>query len=213
MSFKYPLQGQLTEQQKKQLIGVAAGALMVLAVQVLAIFGVDVQQRVTVPPTPVLPDGYISAPSTEVNGLTAGLNGYNCGPGTGACLRSFYGRDIAVYSDAGATSKFSVDGATGSVQLAGGLAPVGASTTVTNSQQITPTASMNLITATVPATITLGAPSINALFALENVSAQTITLVDTGTTVLGGNWAAGQYDTIWLWYDGSRWVELARSNN
>ncbi len=197
----------LTDAQKKQLIGIGIGVLLLLAVQVAAVFGIDVV-------VPRIAPRSGGAAASGVDALAAGsLNGYVCNAGTGDCLRSLYGRDIEVYSDGGSTSRFSVDGSTGSVTLAGAFAPVAASTTVTNSQTITPSASMNFITASVASTITLGTPAVNGLYALENTSTYTVTIVDSGTTVMSAAWSAGQYDTLWLWYDGSRWVELSRSDN
>jgi hypothetical protein len=36
---------------------------------------------------------------------------------------------------------------------------------------------------------------------------------DTGNQVLAGDLTLGQYDVLILWFDGTRWVEISRSNN
>lgn len=51
------------------------------------------------------------------------------------------------------------------------------------------------------------------LLILENVANQTITISDTGTTMLTGNVSLGQYDTLALIFDGTNWVMLYTSNN
>lgn len=48
-----------------------------------------------------------------------------CATEDGNCVESWNGSDIVVYSDTGSTEKFSVDGATGNVVLAGGLTVTG----------------------------------------------------------------------------------------
>ena len=48
---------------------------------------------------------------------------------------------------------------------------------------------------------------------LLNMGSNTITISDTGTTMLESNAALGQYDTLTLISDGTNMVELARSNN
>jgi len=48
---------------------------------------------------------------------------------------------------------------------------------------------------------------------LENVVNQAITISDTGITMLSGNIALGQYDTLGLVYDGTNWVQLFTTNN
>jgi hypothetical protein len=48
-----------------------------------------------------------------------------CATEDGNCVESWNGSDIVVYSDQGSTEKFSVDGATGNVVLAGGLTVTG----------------------------------------------------------------------------------------
>jgi hypothetical protein len=51
------------------------------------------------------------------------------------------------------------------------------------------------------------------LLILINESDTTITITDTATTMLSGNIALGQYDSLTLFCDGTNWVELATTNN
>ena len=48
---------------------------------------------------------------------------------------------------------------------------------------------------------------------LTNISATTITITDTGTTMLSANRAIAQYDTLVLLCDGTNWLELSFTNN
>jgi len=88
------------------------------------------------------------------------------------------------------------------------------SITVTNSAAFTPTGTHQGITAAgeVTPTITAGVTAGNLLI-LVNSSAQTVNLVDTGTTKLSAAWAGGQYDTLLLMSDGTNWIEISRTNN
>ncbi len=212
---------QLTEDQKKQLVGIGVGVLIALVVQALAVMGIDVVQPRLIPPATATP-----APAGIVSTMTAGINGYECGAGTNFCLRSLYGRDLEVYSDSGSTSKFSVDGATGNVTAAG-YASVGSvlklvkQTTleVTQGGTITPTGSMQPITSTAgitASTVATGTTFNNWLVRLVNTNASdTIVLTNSGTLVLpgAGDLTLGANDGVWIWYDGSKWVAQASVNN
>jgi len=48
---------------------------------------------------------------------------------------------------------------------------------------------------------------------LYNQSATTINITDTGTVMLSGNTALGQYDTLWLYSDGTNCIEIGQTNN
>lgn len=48
---------------------------------------------------------------------------------------------------------------------------------------------------------------------LVNTSATTIVISDTSPLILTGNISLGQYDTLLLRSDGTRWIQLATSNN
>jgi hypothetical protein len=60
--------------------------------------------------------------------------------------------------------------------------------------------------------LTTGVPSGMFLW-LTNVSTPTLTITDTGTTMLSGNLALGQYDTLLLRFDGTNWLQVSTSNN
>ncbi len=59
---------------------------------------------------------------------------------------------------------------------------------------------------------TAGVPRGQVLF-VTNVGAQTITITDTGATVLSGNAALGQHDVLELVFDGSNWLQVGKSDN
>jgi hypothetical protein len=48
---------------------------------------------------------------------------------------------------------------------------------------------------------------------LINTADTTINLADSGTAKLGGARALGQYDSLWLVFDGTNWVEISTTNN
>jgi len=68
-----------------------------------------------------------------------------------------------------------------------------------------------LTTITRGVTITVGAEGM--VTTITNVSTPTLTITDTGTLIMAGNLALGQYDNLTLRSDGTRWIELGRSNN
>ena len=51
------------------------------------------------------------------------------------------------------------------------------------------------------------------LCVLMNVGANNIVITDTGTTMLTGNLTLGQYDTVFLVFDGTNWLQLGTANN
>lgn len=87
------------------------------------------------------------------------------------------------------------------------------SITVTNGAAFTPTGTYQNITAAGEVTSTVTIATDGDLLVLINTSAQTINIADTGTTKLSAAWAAGQYDALILWCDGTNWIEISRSNN
>lgn len=85
---------------------------------------------------------------------------------------------------------------------------------VTAGSTITPTGFYVPITGTTG----VGTSSIASLGAgkaiyIVNMANTTITLTDTSTLKLAGNFAMGQYDNITLRSDGTNWIEAGRSNN
>lgn len=91
----------------------------------------------------------------------------------------------------------------------------GATISVTNGVPITPTASYQPLTSAGAVGTTLAASGFvtGTIVTLENTVNQTITITDTATTMLSGNIALGQYDTLVVQWDGTNWVQLATSNN
>jgi len=85
---------------------------------------------------------------------------------------------------------------------------------VTAGGTLTPTGTYQPITATA----SLGLSDITVTTAgdiliLVNESDTTITITDTSTTMLSGNAALGQYDTLVLLCDGTNWLQLSKSDN
>jgi len=89
------------------------------------------------------------------------------------------------------------------------------SITATNGNPITATASYQPITAAGEVTPTIETSGFTAgdVLTLINTSAQTINIADTGNQVLSAAAALGQYDVLALWFDGTRWIEISRSDN
>lgn len=86
--------------------------------------------------------------------------------------------------------------------------------TVTDDMAIAPTGSNQPLTAAAAVGATLEAScTAGKIVFLRNVGANAITITDTTTTMLAGNAALGQYDSLTVLCDGTNWVELARSNN
>lgn len=91
---------------------------------------------------------------------------------------------------------------------------------VTNGAVITPTGTYQPLTSSgeVTATLTTSVSYVTAgdLLVLLNASptvTTTINIADSGTAMLSAAAALGQYDSLTLWFDGTNWVELSRSNN
>jgi len=113
--------------------------------------------------------------------------------------------------DAYVEGTFEVDGA---ADLASTLT-LGAATliTATNGAAFAPLAVFQPLTAAGTVTPTITIPAAGRVVCLYNTSAQTINIADTGNQVLAGAWAAGQYDTLCVYSDGTRAIEIFRSNN
>lgn len=89
------------------------------------------------------------------------------------------------------------------------------SLTVTDSTPFTPTGSYQPITAAGAVTPTIATSGFTAgdQVQIVNTSSQNILIQDTGNQVLSAAFTMGQYDTLTLRFDGTRWLEIARSNN
>lgn len=114
--------------------------------------------------------------------------------------------DIAVSDDATVSDDFTVGG---DIVTTPGTAIV-----VSASSTITPLGAYVPITgSTGVGTSSIAGPTAGRLIYIVNMANATITLTDTGTLKLGGNFAMGQYDSITLRGDGTNWIETGRSNN
>lgn len=125
--------------------------------------------------------------------------------------------DLTVGDDATVTDTLSAADVTVSDDLtvAGDIVTTpGTIIAVTAGSTITPTGFYVPITGTTG----VGTSSIASLGAgktiyIVNMANTTITLTDTSTLKLAGNFAMGQYDNITLRSDGTNWIEAGRSNN
>lgn len=114
--------------------------------------------------------------------------------------------DLTVGDDATVTDDFTVGG---DIVTTPGTAIV-----VTGGSTITPLGAYVPITgSTGVGTSSIAGPTAGRLIYIVNMANATITLTDTGTLKLGGNFAMGQYDSITLRGDGTNWIEAGRSNN
>lgn len=104
---------------------------------------------------------------------------------------------------------------TGTVNAGGFIVLAKASNiTVTDNSIITPTATYQPLTADgAVGTDQIAILSAGTLLYLSNVSANAITITDTGTLKLSADIALGQYDTLTLLSDGTNWIQIATSNN
>ena len=77
----------------------------------------------------------------------------------------------------------------------------------------TPTGRYQPVTATAARGVTVTVGAEGMVTTITNVGTNNITITDTGTLIMAGNLALGQYDNLTLRSDGTRWIELGRSNN
>jgi hypothetical protein len=87
--------------------------------------------------------------------------------------------------------------------------------TVTDGGVLTATGTYQPIQAAGEVTPTLETSTASAgdVLTIINTSNQTINLADSGTAKLSAAFAMGQYDSLALWFDGTNWIEISRSNN
>jgi hypothetical protein len=137
--------------------------------------------------------------------------------------------DDAVITDDLSAADLAVSGGsnlTGNVDVTGNLEVVdhiansgqeyyitGAAVTVTDGGTITPSEALVELTAagTVGASVATCVDGQWVMFV--NTAAQTITITDTGSVRLAGDWAGAQTDTLTLACIGVLWYEMARANN
>jgi hypothetical protein len=79
---------------------------------------------------------------------------------------------------------------------------------------LTPTAALQPIESAAPVTVTIatGGAAAGDLLYLYNRGSNTIAITDTGTAKLDGNGSLAASGTMLLVYDGTNWLELARTN-
>ena len=85
--------------------------------------------------------------------------------------------------------------------------------TVTNNGIITPTGAVVELTAAGTVASSMAPASDGQFLIMINTANQTITISETSTARIAGDFAMGQYDTITLIGQGVTWHEVARSNN
>jgi len=130
------------------------------------------------------------------------------------------GDDLTVSDGLAVTGDQTLTGAlgvTGNATLAGELnftAPsaitvTAGSTIATAGYTVVPIAASG----TVGTSAVTGCSTAGKLTILRNTTAQTITITDTSTIMLGGNAALGQYDTLTLLGDGTNCLQISKADN
>lgn len=84
---------------------------------------------------------------------------------------------------------------------------------VTNGGVLTPTGTVQMLTAAGNVTPTLGSGSAGDVVMLINTANLTITIADTTGQIFSGNIALGQWDTATLVFYGTSWIQVAESDN
>jgi len=160
--------------------------------------------------------GAVSCNSNAIIGgtmLVTGTTTVGGGYGNSGCTFT----DAGVISCNGAATFASTLALTGNATLAGQVAfTAPTQITVTDNSTIA-TAGYTVIPLTAAgsvgtATIT-GCETAGKLTILRNIAAQTITITDTSTIMLGGNAALGQYDTLTLLGDGTNCLQISKADN
>jgi hypothetical protein len=225
----------MTPEQKKKVIDLLVQSLISLIVSLASIFGFNMaiaqpaqaaQAAALIAQVNALKTQMGVEPNSQANQPGALAVPYNVSAlpmrckNTGInCVEIWNGSDIKTYSNAGTTNTFSVDGATGDT-LIGGTLRLGAASTisVTNNSIITPTKtyqplqSAGTVTATAMATTGFSTGNVVTLI---NTSDTSIVLTNGTNLKLPGaaNLTLGQYDSVELWNDGTRWIAIANENN
>lgn len=197
----------LTETQKQQIIQAFITAMITLVLAIASILGYNLGIK----------------PALDANSGTIGAQSVGIQP-----AQSFRAVTVQNFlNNNGTLSQVGAATFTGAVSASSTLA-VGTFQTftpasaisVTNGVPITATATYQPLQSagTVTTTVSITNASAAAFTAgtrlvLINTSNTSIVIQDTGTTVLSGDITLGQYDTLELWFDGSRWVQISTSNN
>lgn len=93
-----------------------------------------------------------------------------------------------------------------------GAAPQ-AALTITDGGIITPTGTLQMLTAAGAVTASLASGQAGDMLILVNTAAQNITVADTTGQLFASTYVMGQWDTLTLVFYGTSWIELARSVN
>lgn len=98
---------------------------------------------------------------------------------------------------------------------AGGAVIYGTATpaTVVTGTALAPGALLNPIAIATAGTVPLTIPAAGRYVCVWNTGSQAVTIADTGNQVMAGNFAMGQYDVLCGISDGTRFIEISRSNN
>lgn len=154
---------------------------------------------------------------------------FTCGSGGSVVLLNGARLDMRTGANAVIGGDATISGTTaliGNVDVTGNLEVVdhiansgqtyyitGAALAVTDGGTITPTETAVELTAAGAVGAGLATAEDGKLVILVNSSANTITITDTGTTKLAGNWVGGQDDSLTLLGIGVTWYEISRSAN
>jgi hypothetical protein len=126
------------------------------------------------------------------------------------------GADLYVYSDDHSTQKLHVDGGTGAVDgesnvtLAGLLIPECATSAITGTQTLTPTASCYLLSGTDVLTLTLGSVTTGSVVRFVRTGNANLVL---NAAIKASDSDLNQYDAFEALYDGTEWVQVGVSAN
>lgn len=78
---------------------------------------------------------------------------------------------------------------------------------------IAPSAVLHPVSIATAGTVPLTIPSAGRVVCVWNTGTQGVTIADTGNQVLAGNFTLGQYDVLCGISDGTRFIEISRTNN
>jgi len=126
------------------------------------------------------------------------------------------GKDIIWYSDSLSIETARVEGAAGEASFYGLRLTPSTAITVTNGTAITPLGAYQPLNGSgtiTAATVATTSATAGDVVALTNQTNTTINIADSGNVKLSAAAAIGQYDTLTLLFNGTYWLEVARSNN
>lgn len=106
-------------------------------------------------------------------------------------------------------------GGAGGIQLLGGPIAVGTSVPLAGvaSTAIAPVGLLQPVSMATAGTVPITIPSAGQMTCIWNTGTEVVTIADTGNQVLSASAALGQYDSLCGVSDGTRFIEVSRSNN